>query len=165
MNDFLNGSGSFLILPVPGLLLLCKDQGAQRKLSPHPRKPHNVGTIPGKKNAGHCLRAALERYERIEEMKNDYPIEVLCEAFCVSIDWAGQKHSIFVRFTDGDSYLDPKLSSSGFGSCNRSALKERSPLLLNNAVDPCIEHSSHGVQNSFRRHLCGLWQRQTQTLP
>ena len=50
----------------------------------HPRKPHHVRTIPGKKNAGHCLRGALKRYERIEEMKTDYPTEVLCEAFCVS---------------------------------------------------------------------------------
>jgi len=43
------------------------------------------------KNAGHCLRGALERYRWIEEMKNDYSVELLCEAFCVSrsgfYDW------------------------------------------------------------------------------
>ena len=54
-----------------------------------------------KKNAGYCLRGALERYERIEEMKQDYPIEVLCEAFCVSrsgfYEWRGRPTHPSVR--------------------------------------------------------------------
>jgi len=49
MNGLLHGSGSFLILPVPGLLLPCNDQSAQSKFSPHPRERHNVGIIPVKK--------------------------------------------------------------------------------------------------------------------
>ena|SRR5271166_3720283 len=36
------------------------------------------------KNAGHCQRGTLERYKRIEEVEDQYPIEVLCEALCAS---------------------------------------------------------------------------------
>jgi transposase InsO family protein len=54
-----------------------------------------------KKNAGHCQRGALERYQRIEEMKTDYPTEVLCEAFCVSrsgfYDWLERRSNPSAR--------------------------------------------------------------------
>jgi hypothetical protein len=60
----------------------------------------------------------------------------------VGIDWADQKHSVSVRFTDGDSYsreIDsrPEAVQQWLLECDHFALEKKSPLLLNNAVARC----------------------------
>jgi hypothetical protein len=43
-------------------------------------------TSPGTMQAGHCLRGTSARYQRIEQMKAAYPIEMLCAAFSASVE-------------------------------------------------------------------------------
>jgi hypothetical protein len=54
--------------------------------------PHAISTFRGLSVSDshleflslHCLRGTLTRYQRIGQMKEAYPIEALCAAFCVS---------------------------------------------------------------------------------
>jgi len=58
-------------------------------------------TTSGQAQTLYQCQETLERYERIEEMKNDYSTEVLCEAFCISrsgfYDWLERRRNPSAR--------------------------------------------------------------------
>ena len=89
-----------------------------------------------------CQRAFCGSNRKPHRMFMDIPSPFPYKA-TVGIDWADQKHDVFVRFAKGDSYrrkIDsrPEAIQEWLLELRSACAEERSPLLLNNVVGLCF---------------------------